>query len=377
MPQTNVSQTVDFYGQKFYIGLDVHKKSWNVTVRSLSCQVAHFTQPASAEVLFKTLKRKFPGGIYYSAYEAGFCGTSHHEQLCTLGIDNIIVHAADIPQTDKEKKNKTDLHDSRSIATHLERKNLHGIHIFSRRQQELRSLFRFRQSKVKDVTRANNRLKGFLNYFGIILPEQICKKQYLSKKALEWLSNFEMHTQAGLLTKQELIQELRYQRTQKYLLTKKLRVQLQLCYSDAYLRLISVPGIGAATAMALLCEIGDFDRFDDPDDYISYIGLTPWNDSSGNTIRTKGMQPRCNKHLRPLLIEAAWAAIRNAPELFAYYSKHAAKDNKHAIVKVCRKLALIARGCVLHDRNYQPDYLQSKQNEKGRKPKSLKPDGFY
>ena len=68
--------------------------------------------------------------------------------------------------------------------------------------------------------------------------------------------------------------------------------------------LLSVPGYGAITAAALLTEIGCFERFDDPDDYTGYLGIMPWNDSSGETLRTKGIQPRCNKHLRPLLIEA-------------------------------------------------------------------------
>ena len=55
MPSTNLQNSVDFSGQKFYVGLDVHKKSWSVTVRSLGIQVAHFTQPPSAEALVATL----------------------------------------------------------------------------------------------------------------------------------------------------------------------------------------------------------------------------------------------------------------------------------------------------------------------------------
>src|ERR1700735_3672254 len=106
MPTTNFQNSIDFSGQKFYAGLDVHKKSWTVTVRSLGRQVAHFTQPPGAKTLSATLKSKFPGGDFYSAYEAGFCGTTHHELLCQSGIKNIIVHPADIPSTDKQKKNK-------------------------------------------------------------------------------------------------------------------------------------------------------------------------------------------------------------------------------------------------------------------------------
>jgi hypothetical protein len=129
-----------------------------------------------------TLKKRFPRGDFYSAYEAGYCGTTHHEQLCKLGITSIIVHAADIPSTDKQKKNKTDLHDSRSIAENLERNNLRGIYVPTREQKELRSLFRLRETKVKEVTRANNRLKSSLNYYGVAVPEEVTENGFISAK---------------------------------------------------------------------------------------------------------------------------------------------------------------------------------------------------
>jgi len=379
MPSTNLQKSIDFNGQKFYVGLDVHKKSWSVTVRCLGMRVANFTQPPSAEALANTLKKKFPGGIFYSAYEAGFCGTGSHEQLCKLGINNTIAHAADIPTTDKQKKNKTDLHDSRTIAERLEKNDLNSVHILSREQQELRSLFRLRESKVKDVVRATNRLKGYLIYFGIAIPSTIAKNEYISKKVLNWLDNLELASDAGTISLKQHLEALRYQRTQLFQITKLLRKQIQTIHDEPYKRLLTVPGVGPITSMGLLAEIADFSRFDEPDNYCSYLGLTPWNDSTGETLKTKGIQPRCNRHLRPLIIEAAWTAIRNAPELLAYYSKHAAKNNKHAIIKVARRLMLIARGVVLKNQDYQSDYLQKSQkkrnNEKEQTNKQNPEDG--
>jgi len=362
MLSTNLQNPIDFDGQKFYVGLDVHKKSWAVTIRSLGLQVARFTQPPGAGALLNYLQRNFPGGQYHSAYEAGFCGTSIHEQLCKLGIINILVHAADIPATDKQKKNKTDLHDSSSIAGYLEKGDLHSIHVLTQEQQELRSLFRLREAKVKEVTRSNNRLKSFLMYFDIKIPETVSKKEYLSLKALEWL-NLELASEAGTITLKQHVEELKYQRKRLFEITKLLRRQIQDFHNLSYKCLLSVPGIGAVTAMGLIAEIADFGRFDDPDEYCSMLGLCPWEDSSGDTIKTKGMQPRCNRHLRPLLVEASWTAIKKSPALFAYYSKHAVKDSKKAIVKVARKLALTARGVVLKQQLYQEGYLQKTKAE--------------
>ena len=37
MPTTNVSETIDFNGQQFFIGLDVHKKSWSAVGKCGDC----------------------------------------------------------------------------------------------------------------------------------------------------------------------------------------------------------------------------------------------------------------------------------------------------------------------------------------------------
>jgi transposase len=357
MPTTNFPHFADFVNEDFYVGIDVHKKSWTVTIRTLGLEVGHFTQPPSAEALASYLTKTFPGGSYHSVYEAGFCGTTIHEHLSKLGIQNIIVNPGDIPITDKQKKTKTDLHDSRFLADCLEKKSLKAIYILPREQQELRSLFRLRVSKSRDLTRAINKLKGFLIYFGVKLPEP-WNHAYLSKKALGWLNNLELATQAGSLALQEYLQDVLYRRERLVAITRQLRSQVQLYYPSQYEYLLSIPGIGMITAIALLAEIGDFNRFKDPDQYCSFLGLMPWECSSGEKSRTKGIQPRCNHYLRSVIIEASWSAIRKAPRLLQYYRKHAIKNSKHAIVKVARKLALIARSVIVNQQYYDPTWPQ-------------------
>jgi transposase len=121
---------IDFSGQTFYVGLDVHKKSWSVTVRTSGLEIEHFTQTPDPLQLAHHLQHKFKGAAFYSAYEAGFCGTSAHVTLCNAGINNCIIHPGDLPVTDKQKSNKTDLHDSRAIAKYLEADLLNSIYIF-------------------------------------------------------------------------------------------------------------------------------------------------------------------------------------------------------------------------------------------------------
>lgn len=95
---------LDFTGQTIYVGIDVHRKDWKVCILLEELVYKQFTQPPEPLVLSKYLKKHFPGATYKSAYEAGFCGFWIHDELTSLGIENIVVNPADVPTTDKEKK---------------------------------------------------------------------------------------------------------------------------------------------------------------------------------------------------------------------------------------------------------------------------------
>jgi hypothetical protein len=98
---------LNFIGHNIYVGMDVHLKSWTVTIRTEHLEYKRFTQPPDAKALYNYLTRNFSGATYYSVYEAGFCGFSVHRQLEAFGICNIVVNAADVPTKQKEKVEKT------------------------------------------------------------------------------------------------------------------------------------------------------------------------------------------------------------------------------------------------------------------------------
>jgi len=85
-------RTIDFTGQNIYAGIDVHKKSWTVSIFSEGLHHKTFNQPPKPKALYHYLAKNFLNGTYYSAYEAGFCGLWIHEQLQSLGINNIVIN---------------------------------------------------------------------------------------------------------------------------------------------------------------------------------------------------------------------------------------------------------------------------------------------
>ena len=65
-----------FKGQKIFIGIDVHKRNWDVAIAPAVGNVKRHTQKASARELFDFLKKHYPDGDYLAVYESGFSGYS-------------------------------------------------------------------------------------------------------------------------------------------------------------------------------------------------------------------------------------------------------------------------------------------------------------
>jgi hypothetical protein len=65
---------LDFKGQNIYVGIDVHLKSWSVTVMSEHYVLKKFSQNPDAGSLHKYLTGNYPGAAYRSVYGAGLCG---------------------------------------------------------------------------------------------------------------------------------------------------------------------------------------------------------------------------------------------------------------------------------------------------------------
>ncbi|HWR72850.1 MAG TPA: IS110 family transposase, partial [Nitrospirota bacterium] len=55
---------LDFTGQQIYVGMDVHKKSWSISIYTDQFEHKTFSQPPKTEMLMSYLKRNFPGAAY-------------------------------------------------------------------------------------------------------------------------------------------------------------------------------------------------------------------------------------------------------------------------------------------------------------------------
>lgn len=336
------SNGLNFKGQNIYVGIDVHLKSWTVSILTEKLHHKTFSQPPCVEALSGYLHQHFPGANYRSVYEAGFSGFWAHYQLEREGISNIVVNPADVPTSRKESISKTDSVDSRKLARSLRGGELAGIHIPKEDTLEARTLLRSRDCIVKDLSRMKQRVKSLLYFYGIKYPPQFEKSgTHWSRAFMRWLrEDVKLSTEAGMEGLGLLLDSVDSQRKLLLEATRKLR-NLSRCerYVQDYELLRSVPGIGTITALSLLVEVEDIRRFPNSDKLAGYIGLVPTTHSSGEKDNKGEMTFRGQMQLRSKIIESAWFAARIDPAMsMAFLELTKRMEGNKAIVRIARKL---------------------------------------
>ena len=350
---------LDFTGQQIYVGMDVHKKSWSISIYTDQFEHKTFSQPPEVGVLVNYLKRNFPGAAYKSVYEAGFSGFWIHDRLQEQGVQCLVVNPADVPTKDKERAGKTDRVDCRKLARSLRSGEIEGIYVPSRPKAEDRSLLRTRHSMVRKQTRCKNQIKSILCFYGIHIPDEMASSHW-SKRFIAWIESIRMERASGNMALKVHLAELMHIRQIIADLNRAIRA---LSTTDDYQNnariLKTVPGVSTLTAMTLLTELYDISRFKTLDKLCSYVGLIPNTDSSGETDRKTGMTGRRNVHLRGILIESAWTAVRKDPALMMSFNelcKHMTKTK--AIVRIARKLFNRIRYVLKNQQEYVPAVVQ-------------------
>ena len=105
--------------------------------------------------------------------------------------------------------------------------------------------------------------------------------------------------------------------------------------------LLSMKGIGAALAAAILGEIGDVSRFAGPEKLVAYAGLDPSVYQTGEFVAAEArLSKRGSPYLRRALWLAAGMARLSNPDLQAVYERKIAQGKHHneAIAAVCHRL---------------------------------------
>jgi transposase len=150
--------------------------------------------------------------------------------------------------------------------------------------------------------------------------------------------------------------------------------QMRCLLSDAYaalpasphLQVVTIPGIGTATAAAIIAQAIDINRFRTPEHFVGYFGVFPEENTSGvdklgnplppGTLR---MSRKGNDLVRSYLWNAARSAIRHNPAVRALYRRLTAKGKRGdvALGQCMRKLLHLVYAVWKSDRPFDKQHF--------------------
>jgi transposase len=201
--------------------------------------------------------------------------------------------------------------------------------------QERRDIFHAYSKAVKRSTQLINRIKSYLSDNGVRLSSKtsLIKQQKAILQKHSWSL-----TQKMIL--EGLFADLIHAQNQK---THWNRLMAQQVLTDpVLLSLTRLTGIRDIVAYSVGAIIGDITRFANPKKLVSYVGLNPAFDDSGEEKWSGGIKGHGRRDIRSLLIEAAQSIYNSKHSLAAWGKKLLARKGSKtlAIAAIARKLTV-------------------------------------
>lgn len=134
-------------------------------------------------------------------------------------------------------------------------------------------------------------------------------------------------------------------------------------------RMMTIPGVDMAVAVAIKATVGDFSRFSSPAKLVSYVGLDPKVRQSAGLAATHGrISKQGRAWARAMLVEAAFSAAKAPGPLRVFHDRVKARRGfQIASVATARKLLVICWHLV-HD---QTDYAFARPSLIAKKTRAL------
>ncbi len=240
------------------------------------------------------------------------------------------------------KTNKNDFIDADAIAEASMRPNMRFVSPKSELAQVCTVVRKIRAGYLKERTACMNRIGSILLEFGISFP----RGHHNMKNLFQYLADNKEPVPPMLIL--ELREQLdHYNQLNTWVKEQEKKLENLLKDDELLTLLQSVPGIGPMTASCCLSTVGDPTDFANGRNFAAWIGLTPYQYSTGGKSRMLGISKRGNKELRELFVHAARAVIWRDGTAERYFGSwlidlKRRKPFNVALVALANKLARIA-----------------------------------
>ncbi|MDX8411580.1 MAG: IS110 family transposase [Mariprofundaceae bacterium] len=284
------------------VGIDLGKSTFHVHGVDTSGQVVLKKQVSRVGLL--RLMSNLPCCLV--GMEA--CGGSHDwaRRLKVMGHDVRLMGAQFVKPY--VKSNKNDFMDAEAICEAVQRPNMRFVPIKGVEQQDVQSIHRAREMAVSHRTAQANQIRGLLQEYGIVLPQGMASLRGRLPEILADADNELTPMFRELLG--QLTEEVR--RLDERIAGYDRQIKHMAGQSDACQRLMTIPGMGAMSATALVASVADAKAFGNGREMAAWIGLVPRQCSTGGKTRLLGISKRGDSYLRKLLIQGAKSALRFA-----------------------------------------------------------------
>jgi len=313
-----------------YVGIDLHKRDLVVAVedengpvgkpRRIRCE-----DEAAIVELFEKL-RPFKAVIEASATYRWL-----YELLSPLGTV-VLAHPLRL-RLIVTSRAKTDKLDAAILAKLLRLDQIPTAYVPPKAYQELRDLTRARARLVRAATAAKCQVHALLGSANVHPPYRVL----FGKRGCRWLGSLDLGL-AGNLRRNELLLRLEHYEREKAKLDAGL-AQLAETFPEVE-ALTALHGIGLYSALLIVAELGEVDRFRTDRQVGAYAGLTARVHQSGGHDYHGHITRQGSRWLRWILVQAAMRITREDPKLRNFYTRIRKRSSKQiARVAVARKLA--------------------------------------
>lgn len=335
-----------------FIGIDLHKQTISVCVVDQSRKVLDRKRFRCADELI--IKSWFQAqGEFSAVVEA----TASYEWFVRLiepfAVKVVLAHPKKL-RVIAESTRKSDKLDAQVLAEFLALDMIPASYRPTPRQRDHRRLVRQRDSIQRRITSVKNRMRWILASYNADRPD------LFRASVLTELAKFPL-SPADRSTMRQHQEELLFHRHQLTQANQELKefVKSSPPREQEWRELLrTIPGVGFVTAEVVLAEIADIQRFSSAKQVSAYAGLSPGERESAGKSHQLHIEKNGSKHLRWILIEAAWRLVQRSPRWQATYQRLKTRVRaKKAIVAVARRLLGVITAVLRRGEPYSATYV--------------------
>lgn len=295
-----------------YVGMDVHKESYTLCCYCYDTDKVEYKQtiPSDYKLVLKyieSMRKKYgDNATFVCGYEAGCLGYSLYNQLKDHAVECKILAPTTMAITNTNRV-KTDKRDAANIARCLAFHTYSEVYVPDDEDNRVKEYIRMRDDQKLMLKKTKQQILAFVLRQGKKFEGG---RTYWTIKHVKWLKSLKLE---GLA--QETLSE--YLVTYEYLTEKIERLDNrieELASGEKYKEKVKdmgcLLGIKIHTALSMMVEIGDFNRFEKAPKFAGFLGLVPSENSSGDKSNRYGITKAGNSHLRRLMVEAAQCYTR-------------------------------------------------------------------